>query len=214
VQRKVFRVEQMSGAGRAAMAQPHATEQRQTGAFKAGLARGSGDAGVTNLERSLALIQDAIARNKRELAGLLADGKERRMARAAGKLGAAVDAMEKATDKILKSTETIDDSARALTATLRDDYKRGLAQEIQDHVVKIYESCNFQDLAGQRIGNVIATLTMIEDQVAGMIERCGVSAPGDAAVAKAASERGLLNGPRLDGDGGHASQRDIDKIFG
>ncbi|HSP50958.1 MAG TPA: hypothetical protein VLN61_12445 [Pseudolabrys sp.] len=35
----------------------------------------------------------------------------------------------------------IDESARALAATLKDDYKRGLTQEIQEHVVKIYEAC-------------------------------------------------------------------------
>jgi chemotaxis protein CheZ len=208
VQHRVFRVEQMSGTGQAQA--PAAA--RVVSAFKAAPARSA--AGVTNLERSLALIQDAIARNKRELTALLADGKERRMARAAGELGAAVDAMEKATDKILKSTETIDESAKTLTASLRDDFKRGLAQEIQDHVVQIYEACNFQDLAGQRIGNVIATLTMIEDQVAGMIERCGqVGARGSATGTHAPAARGLLNGPRLDGDSGHASQRDIDKIF-
>ena len=128
------------------------------------------DGAVQSLKRELALLHDAIAHNKRELAALIGDGHERRMAHAAGKLGAAVEGMEKATVKILKSTEVIDDSARALTATLRDDYKRGLAQEIQDHVVKIYEACNFQDLSGQRIGHVIETLNMIEDQVAGMLD--------------------------------------------
>ncbi len=61
------------------------------------------------------------------------------------------------------SAEVVDDSAKALTATLKDDYKRGLAQDIQDHVVQIYEACNFQDLAGQRIGNVVATMAMLED---------------------------------------------------
>ena len=204
----------MFGGGRAAAAQASAVEQRPAGEFKAAPARGA-DATVANLKRDLALMQDTLARNKRELATLLADGKERRMVRSAGELGAAVDAMEKATDKILKSTETIDDSARALTATLKDDYKRGLAQEIQEQVVKIYEACNFQDLTGQRIGKVIAALTMIEDQVAGMIERCtGAGARGDAPVAKASSGRGLLSGPKLDGDSGHANQRDIDKMFG
>ena len=87
------------------------------------------------------------------------------MAHAAGKLGAAVDGMEKATQKILKSSEVIDESASALAASLKTDYQRGLAQDIQDHVVQIFEACNFQDLSGQRIGNVIETLNTIEDQV-------------------------------------------------
>ena len=65
----------MSGTGQAQA--PAAA--RVVSAFKAAPARSA--AGVTNLERSLTLIQDAIARNKRELTALLADGKERRMAR-------------------------------------------------------------------------------------------------------------------------------------
>ena len=153
---------------------------------------------------------DAIARTKRELSVLIGDGRERRMAHAAGKLGTAVEAMEKATEKILKSTEVIDESARALAATLKDDYKRGLAQEIQEHVVKIYEACNFQDLSGQRIGHVIETLNMIENQVEDMLARHS-GQPGDAPAAKPGHT--LLNGPRLDGDSGHTSQLAIDEMF-
>jgi chemotaxis protein CheZ len=129
-------------------------------------------------------------------------------------LRAAVDGMDYATQKILKSVEVIDESARALTATLKDDYKRGVAQDIQDHVVQIYEACNFQDIAGQRISNVIGTMTMVEDQVAAMLERCDAVSAKAAAPAKPASGPGLLNGPKLDGDSGHASQCDIDEMFG
>src|SRR5450631_1557380 len=170
------------------------------------------DGTVQSLKRELALLHDAIARNKRELAVLIGDGRERRMAHAAGKLGAAVEGMEKATEKILKSTEVIDESAKALAASLKDDYKRGLAQEIQDHVVKIYEACNFQDLSGQRIGHVVETLNMIEDQVEAMLDR-HKGRPGEAPAAKPVSDHGLLNGPRLDGDSGHTNQIDIDKMF-
>ena len=203
MQRKVFRVEQMFG-GRAA-ARRTSTRHDQVDELKALRALPSGatraDDAVQSLKRELALIHDTIARNKRELAALIGDGNERRMARAAGELGAAVEGMEKATQKILKSAEVIDDSAKALTASLKDDYKRGLAQEIQDHVVKIYEACNFQDLAGQRIGKVIETLNMVEDQVAAMLERCNGRAGRVAAAGQAvAPPAALLNGPRLDGD--------------
>ncbi len=44
------------------------------------------------------------------------------MARATDELGAAIDGMESATLKILKSVETIDDNAKALTASIQDDY--------------------------------------------------------------------------------------------
>jgi len=215
VQRKVFRIERMFGDH--AGARPAGAAQRdRAGGLKPPLAPSerpdAADSDIPALERELARLHDAIAHNKRELAALIGDGRERRMAHAAGKLGAAVEGMEKATVKILKSTEVIDDSAKALAAALKTDYERGLAQDIQDHVIKIYEACNFQDLAGQRIGNVIATLNMIEDQVAGMLDRCK-GQPGDAPAAKPLSDRGLLNGPRLDSDSGHTSQQDIDVLF-
>jgi hypothetical protein len=31
---------------------------------------------------------------------------------------------------------------------------------------------------------------------------------------ESSSNRALINGPKLDGDSGHASQHDIDKMFG
>ena len=145
---------------------------------------------VQILKDELAQIHDTIARNKRELGALIGDGKERRMARAADELRAAVDGMDHATQKILKSVEVVDESAKALTATLKDDYKRGLAQDIQDHVVQIYEACNFQDLAGQRIGNVIGTMTMVEDQVAAMLDRCNAIGGRNEAPAQTKPARG------------------------
>ena len=136
------------------------------------------------------------------------------MARAADELRASVDGMENATQKILNSVEVIDDSAKALTASLKDDYERGLAQDMQDHVVKIYEACNFQDLSrpahrqrdrdhddGRGPGRGHARALHHERRRSG---RRPSRMPTDA----------LLNGPKLDGDNGHASQRDIDKMFG
>lgn len=106
-------------------------------------------------------------------------------------------------------------TARVLVSALSDDYHNGLAQDIQDQVVRVYEACNFQDLAGQRIGKVIATLVMVEEQLAVMIENCNsvdnAAQPGKAAGSGPSSDP--LHGPRLDGAGGHASQQDIDLMF-
>jgi chemotaxis protein CheZ len=196
VQNRVFRVERMFGG----------PAPRPAAASKPGSAA-IDDSAVAALQRDLARLQDIFAHQKRELVALMTDGHERRMAHAAGKLGAAVDGMEKATVKILKSSEVIDESAKALAASLKTDYERGLAQEIQENVVKIYEACNFQDLAGQRIGNVIATLGIIEDRLAALLD------PSKAEPPKK-TNNSLLNGPRLDGSaGGHKSQSDIDAIF-
>ncbi len=167
-----------------------------------------------HLKAELLLIRDAIARNKHDLGKLIGTGDERHMTRATDELGAAIDGMETATQKILHSVEVIDDNAKALTASIKDEYKRSLAHDIQDHVLRIYEFCNFQDIAGQRIGKVMATLAKIEEQVTEIIARYdGVAAVKPTARPPASSERGLLNGPKLDKDTGHASQRDIDKMF-
>ena len=201
MQRKVFRIEQTSPQRRAAPP------------LHASHAHRSGDSEVQTLRRELAELRDLVGGSMRELAALLAEGKERRMARAAGELGAAVDVMEKATDNILQSAEAIDECAKAVAASQSSDYLRGLMQDIQEHVVRLYEACNFQDLAGQRIGKVIATLDKVEAQVSEVLARSAdLGLAGNAPLA--APPRSLLNGPRLDGDDGHASQSEIDAMFG
>lgn len=205
MQRKVFRVEQMTGRGNRAAASFTAEGDRP--------AHRPAEPGA--LERDLTALHEIIAHHRRELSALIVDGKDRRMARAAGELNAAVESMETGTQKILASAEVIDDCARALASALDDDYHHGLAQDVQDHVVRIYEACNFQDLAGQRIGKVITTLMMIEERVAAMIER-NSNADGKSrppAPAEQAPTCEFINGPRLDGESGHASQGDIDAMF-
>jgi chemotaxis protein CheZ len=199
VQQKLFRIEQMVGDRRAhAPLRPMPVHAPHTGI---------GD--ISTLNRELGLLRAVIARNARELSGLLTEGKEKRLTRAAGELGAAVEAMEKATDNILRSAEQIDDCAKALAFAQMTDYERSLAQDIQEHVVMLYEACNFQDLTGQRIGKVIVTLGLVEDRLSDVVGHSRSTDP----VAPAASAHALVNGPRLDGDAGHASQFEIDALF-
>lgn len=210
VQRKIFRIEQMFSDRRLAAGEYNAlrvpAERREE----------TVDANLTGLERELASLRQALQRNRQDVAALIGEGKERRMARAAGELGAAVDAMEKATQKILRVTEAIDDGAKSLASSLKNDYERGLAQDMQEHAVAIYEACNFQDLAGQRIAKVIGMLAALEAQLAALVERCdGLTRAGDGAgAAQPVPGPALVNGPRLDGDSDHAEQRDIDLMFG
>ena len=197
MQRKVFRIEQTfdtHGVADARDARP-------------------GDAADALLKRELAATRDIVAQHRSELAALIGDSDGRRMMRAAGELGAAIDGMDKATQSILNSAESVDDGARTLAAALTNDHERALARDIQDQVMRIYESCSFQDLAGQRIGKVMALLGTLEERLGAMLAACdGRAAP--TARPAAARRGGLINGPKLDGDGGHASQHDIDKLFG
>jgi chemotaxis protein CheZ len=201
VQQKLFRIEQMVGDRRAhAPVRPAPLHAHHTGIDD-----------TASLKHELALLRALVARNVREIATLLSEGKERRLTRAAGELGAAVEAMEKATDKILQSAEQIDDCAKALAFAQMTDYERGLRQDIQEHVVALYEACNFQDLAGQRVGKVIATLALLEERLSDVV---GHGKPTDSGGhASAAPPHTLINGPKLDGDSGHASQRDVDAMF-
>jgi chemotaxis protein CheZ len=193
VQRKTFRIEKIFVGPRATSAH----ERRNVTDDSA-------------LKRELAHIHELIAAQKRALAALIGDGRERRMTRAAGELGAAIEGMEQATHTILKAAEGIDDNTRALAAALKSEHELGLALDIQDHVVHVFEACNFQDLAGQRIGKVITMLGGIEQQLAAMLAQFGSVA--SAAIAPKPAD-GLINGPKLDGDTGHASQHDIDAMF-
>lgn len=183
-------------------------EQTLTG----GRADARGGKPHANDARDLAAVQGILAAHRRELAALIGDGEERQLLRAAGELGAAVDDMNKAAQSILQSAENIDDRARAYASVAADD-RWPHAQAIQDNVVRIYEACNFQDLAGQRIGNAIALLCTIEERITAMLEGRGEEAGSPSRAPAKAQRSTLINGPRLDGDGGHASQADIDKLF-
>lgn len=178
----------------------------------------SGADQAQQLRRDLELTQNAISQNRRELDALLRTKRdERRLERASEELGATIDGMEHATETILKAAEVIDESAKALVAILKNEYEKGLAEEIQEQVVRVYEACNFQDLAGQRIQKAMATLKFIEERVTVMMEAWGAVPSArrhETARPVRTLGRRLANGPKLDGDAGHASQQDIDLIFG
>jgi chemotaxis protein CheZ len=84
-------------------------------------------------------------------------------------------------------------------------------------VISIFEACNFQDLTGQRISKVMATMKFIENHITIMMDIWGgVDAIRSHVPPMADGREGnarLLNGPKLDGDAGHASQNDIDALF-
>src|SRR5712671_1771522 len=110
-----------------------------------------------------------------------------------------------------------DQAASALAKVTSPDQQKILSEEIQERVISIFEACNFQDLTGQRISKVMATMKFIENHITIMMDIWGgvdairVHAP-PIADDRASSAR-LLNGPKLDGDVGHASQNDIDALF-
>ena len=170
------------------------------------------------LKVELDLIYDAINRTKREIAvlhGKSFNGEE--MAKVSGELGAVVGGTEEATQQILEAAESIDQAATALTKVTSPDQQKILSEEIQERVVSIFEACNFQDLTGQRISKVMTTMKFIENHITVMMDIWGgVDAIKSHAPAIADTREGdarLLNGPKSEGDVGHASQDDIDALF-
>jgi len=84
-------------------------------------------------------------------------------------------------------------------------------------VVSIFEACNFQDLTGQRINKVMNTMKLIEGHINVMMEIWGgvdaIKAHAPQIIDTREDDEKLLNGPKLEGDVGHASQDDIDALF-
>ena len=170
------------------------------------------------LKIELDLIHDAITRTKREIAllhGNSFNGEE--MAKVNGELGAVVGGTEHATQQILEAAEAIDQAASALSKVNSPDQQKILSEEIQERVVSIFEACNFQDLTGQRISKVMSTMKFIEKHIYDMMEIWGgvdaIKAHAPPIVDNREGDARLLNGPKLDGDVGHASQDDIDALF-
>jgi chemotaxis protein CheZ len=170
------------------------------------------------LKVELDLIHDAINRTKREIAvlhGKSFDGQE--MAKVNGELGAVVGGTEQATQQILEAAESIDQAASALSKVNSPEQQKILSEEIQERIISIYEACNFQDLTGQRISKVMGTMKFIENHINVMMEIWGgvdaIKAHAPPIIDTREGDARLLNGPKLDGDPGHASQDDIDALF-
>lgn len=125
---------------------------------------------------------------------------------ATDQLDAIVAATEEATGTILEAAEKIDAEAGNLKI-----------QSITDQVVRIFEACSFQDLTGQRISKVVATIKHIEQHLDRLVDVFGDE------VCKARSEltekdggpadddKALLNGPQLPGEAN--KQEDIDALL-
>jgi chemotaxis protein CheZ len=170
------------------------------------------------LKVELDLIHDAISRTKREIAvlhGNSFNGEE--MAKVNGELGAVVGGTEQATQQILEAAEAIDQAATALSKVTSPDQQKLLSEEIQERVVSIFESCNFQDLTGQRINKVMTTMKFIENHITVMMDIWGgvdaIKAHALPIVDTREGDARLLNGPKTEGDVGHVSQDDIDALF-
>lgn len=233
--RKIFRIEAINGlAAQADAAGDHHSSHREILAeLKALRALVEPQEGATQrladayknqiaeaqkLKAELDIISAAIVKTRTEIATLHVTGFEGpEMTRVTHELDAILDGTEQATQQILSAAEFIDQSANTLSASVRTAQDRMLAADIQEHVVHIFEACNFQDVTGQRISKVVATLKFIETHIARVVEIWGgLDALRDVtpeAMAARTGERALLNGPKLADEAGHVDQDEIDALF-
>jgi chemotaxis protein CheZ len=219
--RKIFRIEETAAARPAdRTAGPQAPQRdaelmNEIAALRAMLARAqsSQSASADEPRRAeagrLASELDLIARANRGDApahNSAASGDTLPIIRSVQELEEVVLSSEQATRKVLTAAEEIDQVAKSLAAALKGKFEQGLVQDIQDLVIRIFEACNFQDLAGQRINKVMAILNLVDDRAGSLRNEIGKPA------AQGHREQ-FLHGPRLATDPGHVTQAEIDAIF-
>jgi len=121
-------------------------------------------------------------------------------------LDAIVRHLEVATGNILDATESIE--------TIAAQAGPDIGEPLLDAVTSIYEACNFQDISGQRITKVIATLQTIETRIVLLVEALGCNAgnPRESDPPEACPrDTHLLNGPQLPDNVN--SQAEIDALL-
>jgi chemotaxis protein CheZ len=171
------------------------------------LATMSGDlsAHETSLLAEVEALGRTIASAKSEIAALRFDDiTGSQIPFATDELDAIVEHTATATNAILTSCETLDNVAGVLNGEP--------AAQLQDATTRIYEACSFQDITGQRITKVVATLKAIEAKVTYIVATFGGgTADAIVAVPSEAGEAALLNGPQ------HPTvamdQSDIDRLL-
>jgi chemotaxis protein CheZ len=164
--------------------------------------------GFEGIARLLAEVEElgrTIASAKAEIAALRVDDiNQSHILLATDELDAIVAQTASATDAILASCETLDRVTSALTGGEP-------SVQLQEATTRIYEACSFQDITGQRITKVVATLKTIEAKVAQIVAAFGATGRRAPAPPPADPAEPLLNGPQL--PAAAMDQSDIDRLL-
>jgi chemotaxis protein CheZ len=181
---------------------------------------------VMKLRTDLQDIESSIHSTRKEMASLHVGAPSTvGMDQLSDELGAVVSQTAAAANTILNSAEAISDDLMMLrkqSATNADITPTLDKMELE--VSKLFESCHFQDLTGQRIARICDTLSFVERQISRLTNIWGGLEALDhllevEAIAKAEQEssigdHALANGPQLMAeDMGHVNQLEIDSLF-
>lgn len=159
-----------------------------------GTMRGDVSAVDLRVYKELDDLSEYINNARSEIAAVRPDEiRDEHLPAAADELDAIVTHTEEATGAILDAAEAID----------REAVKLG-AQGISDQVILIFEACGFQDLTGQRISKIVATLKHIEERIEKITAVFGVQLKHQHQAAKAErkeapkdADAALMHGPQL-----------------
>ncbi len=111
---------------------------------------------------------------------------------------------------VLQSTEEATTAILDAASAIGQFAEEGNKEEIAKQVTRIFESCNFQDISGQRIKKVLKSLDILESRLRKLAETAR-DYTGAEAPAPIKKEEGLLNGPQLSSQA--PTQDEIDKLF-
>jgi chemotaxis protein CheZ len=162
-----------------------------------------------SLFREFREISRFISNMRSEIGRLQAhDLSETRIPRAGEELDAIVESTEEATNTIMESAEAI------MSADPED--VKAYQDAVNEHIMKIFEACSFQDLTGQRISKVVEALQHVEERVNHFANAIGAFDDEEFLTdeEKAREERRkelILHGPQKKGEG--IEQGDIDALL-
>ena len=123
---------------------------------------------------------------------------------ATDELDAIVESTSEATGTIMDSCDIISEKAAAVGGENGD--------AITAEVMKIYETCSFQDITGQRVSKVVKAFHEIEDKIDRLVSVLGIkTSPLSEEEDTRTEDEKLLNGPQMPENA--ISQDDIDKLL-
>jgi len=130
----------------------------------------------------------------------------------AAELDAVADATATATDTILAALEEVTAAVERARPHMAAEAAPDL-DRITEKASEAFEACSFQDITGQRIKKIVASMKFIDERVARIVSLWGETdlAKADVKTERPGGDKALLNGPSLAGQG--VSQADIDRMF-
>ncbi len=181
---------------------------------------------VMKLRTDLQEIESSIHSTRKEMASLHVGAPSTvGMDQLSDELGAVVSQTAAAANTILTSAEAISNELISVRKHITNnaDITPSLDQ-MELEVSKLFESCHFQDLTGQRIARICDTLSFVERQISRLTNIWGglesldhlleIESASKAHYESSIGDHALANGPKMtDEETGHVNQLEIDSLF-